>query len=81
MGLQTKPTDITKEVKNVTYQLELEAFKQAMLAKGFTIAGLSKHCGISITSIYCLIRGNACKVQTAHKIATALDVPVTDLFK
>lgn len=81
MSLQTKLLDITKEVKGMTYQLKLEAFKQAMLAKGFTIAGLSKHCGISITSIYGLIRGNVCKVQTAHKIATALDVPVTDLFK
>lgn len=65
----------------MTYQLELEVFKQTMLTKSFSVADLSEHCGVSTVSINTIIKGGACKAKTANKIATALDVPVTDLFK
>ena len=65
----------------MTYQLELELFRQAMLTKSLSVADLSERCGVSTVAINTIIKGGGCKAQTAHKIATALDIPVTDLFK
>lgn len=65
----------------MTYQLELAVFKQVMLTKSLSVADLSERCGISTVSINAIIKGGACKAKTANKIATALDVPVTELFK
>lgn len=65
----------------MTYQLEIAVFKQVMLTKSLSVADLSERCGISTVSINAIIKGGACKAKTANKIATALDVPVTELFK
>jgi transcriptional regulator with XRE-family HTH domain len=48
---------------------------------GYSLRALAKRCGLSITSISQIERGeNSPTVSTLHRLASALDVPIVEFF-
>lgn len=46
--------------------------REVLAAKGMTQAGLAKKCGVAITTINRILRGQTCRHQTKRKIMRAL---------
>lgn len=50
--------------------------------QGLTLRALGERCGLSINTISLIERGeNSPTVSSLHRLATALDVPITDFFQ
>ena len=50
--------------------------------QGLSLRALAERCGLSINAISLIERGeNSPTVSTLHRLATALDIPITDLFQ
>jgi transcriptional regulator with XRE-family HTH domain len=50
--------------------------------RGLSLRALAGRCGLSINAISLIERGeNSPTVSTLHRLATALEVPITDLFQ
>lgn len=50
--------------------------------RGFSMRNLAERCGLSINAISLIERGeNSPTVSTLHRLATALDVPITEFFQ
>jgi transcriptional regulator with XRE-family HTH domain len=50
--------------------------------QGYSLRALAERCGLSINTISLIERGeNSPTVSTLHRLATALDVPITDFFQ
>ena len=62
-------------------KVNIQAFKIALLEKGYSYNEFSRKTGISTVTIMRMIQGkNKTNPKNAKKIADALDKPVTELF-